>query len=77
MPVPTPASFAPFARSAPFSAKASRKVKIGAVETRMPVSDEAIRSSPRAISESGPAACTKPRTTIGPSLPRNEPSTPR
>ena len=41
------------ARCSPLSAKASRNVKIGAVATRIPVSDDEIRSSPSPISVSG------------------------
>ena len=77
MPIATPARLLRLARSAPVSANASRNVKIGAVETRMPVSDDEIRSSPSAISVSGAAAWTMPSTATGPSRPRRVPSTPR
>ena len=76
MPIATPARRVRLARSAPLSANASRNVKIGAVDTRMPVSDEEMRSSPSAIRLSGTAAWTKPSTTIAPILPRSELSTP-
>ena len=65
------------ARCSPVSAKASRKVKIGALATRIPVSEDEIRSSPSAIRVSGPATWTSESTTIGPSRPRRLPSTPR
>jgi hypothetical protein len=74
--MPTPMSLDRPARSAPARAKASRKVKIGAVETRIPVSDEAMCSWPNEISVSGAAAWTSPSTTTGPSRPRSSPSTP-
>ena len=64
------------ARCSPLSAKASRKVKIGAVATRIPVSDDEMRSSPSPISVSGTATWTNASTTIGPKRSRTLPRTP-
>ena len=58
MPIATPTRLAVLARCSPLSAKASRNVKIGAVATRIPVSDDEMRSSPSPISVSGTATCT-------------------
>ena len=77
IPIATPVRLAALARCSPVSAKASRKVKIGALATRMPVSDDEIRSSPSAISVSGTATWTNASTTTGPKRPRRLPSTPR
>ena len=51
--MPTPARLRRDARSSPSSVKASRKVKIGAVATRIPVSEEESSCSPTVISMSG------------------------
>ena len=77
IPIATPTRLAVLARCSPLSAKASRKVKIGAVATRIPVSDDAMRSSPSPISVSGTATWTNDRTTIGPKRSRTLPRTPR
>ena len=66
IPIATPTRLAVLARCSPVSAKASRKVKIGAVATRIPVSEDEIRSSPSPISVSGTATWTSASTTIGP-----------
>jgi hypothetical protein len=66
IPIATPARLRPPARCSPLRANASRKVKIGAVATRMPVSDEEIRSSPSAIRLSGTITWTNESTTTGP-----------
>ena len=76
MPIATPTSALALSRCSPLSTNASRKVKMGAVATRIPVSDEAMCSSPSPISVSGPATCTSASTTIGPTRPRRLPSTP-
>ena len=49
-------------------------MKIGAVATRMPVSDEAISRSPAAISSSGPPIWMTASTSIGPTFRRRPPS---
>ena len=77
IPIATPTRLAVLARCSPLSAKASRKVKIGAVATRIPVSDDEMRSSPSPISVSGTATWTNASTTIGPKRSRRLPSTPR
>ena len=77
MPIATPTRLAVLARCSPLSAKASRNVKIGAVATRIPVSDDEMRSSPSPISVSGTATWTNASTTIGPKRPRRLPRTPR
>jgi hypothetical protein len=76
MPIATPTSALALSRCSPLSANASRKVKMGAVATRIPVSDDAMCSSPSPISVSGPATCTSDSTTIGPSRPRRLVRTP-
>ena len=69
-PMPTPARLRRPARSSPESANASRKVKIGAVATRMPVSDEGRCRSPTLISVNGATICTSASRTIGPAWAR-------
>src|SRR5215212_2914402 len=76
IPIATPTRADALSRCSPLSANASRKVKIGALATRIPVSDDAMCSSPSPINVSGPATWTSERTTIGPSRPRRLPSTP-
>jgi hypothetical protein len=76
IPIATPARAAGLSRCSPLRAKASRKVKIGALATRIPVSDDAMCSSPRPISVSGPATWTSESTTIGPRRPRRLRNTP-
>jgi len=70
IPIATPTRPDVFARCSPVSAKASRYVKIGALATRIPASDEEMCSSPRAIRLSGPATWTNESTTTGPKRPR-------
>jgi hypothetical protein len=77
IPIPTPNSAPALSLCSPLSTNASRKVKIGAVATRIPVSEDEMCSSPRPISVSGPATCTRASTTIGPKRPRRLRSTPR
>ena len=77
IPIATPASREPSERSSGSRRSARSAVKIGAVATRIPASDEEIAPSPAEISRNGPATWIAPRTTRVPSLPRSGASSPR
>ena len=55
---------------------ASRKVKIGAVATRIPASDDEMCSWPKEISMNGAATWSSARNATTPTLPRSAPSAP-
>ena len=59
----------PWARSSWLIQMASRKVKIGAVATRIPVSDDEMCCSPKEMSMNGAATCTRASTAIAPQRP--------